>query len=203
MKVLLADDHPTMRFGTSKLLDLARDIKVIGEADSAEGAILLTQELGPDLVILDLHLKSEISGIEACREIKTFLDPPKVLVYTAYNTAEEIRDAILAGADSYVHKGTLPEEFVQAVQETAAGKRVWLTGIGSGEAESMLLKTSRESGLTAREREVLILILKRYSNAEISQEMHITLNTVKRHVSNILKKLEIKTRRDLFRGLCN
>ncbi|MDP8950948.1 MAG: response regulator transcription factor [Actinomycetota bacterium] len=197
MKLLLVEDHPTLRFGLKLLLDSAGDFEVVGEAENSVDAVRLAQELRPDLVILDLRL-GEGSGIEACREIKALPEPPRVLVFTAHASAEDVAGAVLAGADSYLHKGAQGAELLEAAERTHAGGRVWLMPAGDKEeAEIRLEKNSLKAWLTPREKEVFALILKRRTNAEIAEELYISLYTVKNHVSSILRKLGLKSRREL------
>ena len=199
MKVLLVDDHPTIRLGVKLLLSSAGGIEVVGEAESAAGAVRLARNLRPDLVLLDLRL-GEGSGVEACREIKEMPDAPRVLVFTAHTAIEDVAGATLAGADGYLHKGVGGEELLGAVRRIHKGGRVWLlpASAGSeGEAEKRLAKTSDEARLTPKEKEVFALVLKRRTNAEIASELDIILYTVKNHVSSILRKLGLKSRREI------
>jgi len=194
------EDHPTMRLGVSSLLGVAGDIEVVGESESAGEALHLAEELRPDLVVLDLRLKGEEGGIEACREIKSLPDPPRVLVHTAYNTEEDVAATLLSGADGFLHKGEDYTKLPEAVRKTHAGERVWMLGGDVEQAEDEVLRSSEEVLLTPREKEVLALVLKRYTNAEISERLSISLQTTKNHVSSILRKLGKHSRRELFRG---
>ena len=199
MRVLLVDDHPAIRLGMKSLLDLTDDIQVVGEAKDAEGAMRLVTELEPDLVVLDLRLKGETGGIEVCRDIKALPDPPRVLIHTAHNAAEDLAMVTLVGADGYLHKGVEGAEIADVVRRTHAGERVWLLTINPDEAQSHLLDTLKYESLTSKEKEILTLVLRRYSNAEIAKELYVSLPTVKTHVRNILRKYEVSSRRDLFR----
>ena len=197
MRILLVEDHPTLRFGLKLLLGSAGSFEVVGEVENAADAVRLAHDLRPDLVILDLRL-GEGSGIEACREIKALPDAPRVLVFTAHTSAEDVAGAVLAGADSYLHKGTEGPKLLEAVERTHAGGRVWLMPAeNKEEAEIRLKKNSDKARLTPREKEVLALILKRRTNAEIAEELYISLYTAKNHVSSILRKLGLKSRREL------
>ena len=101
---MIVDDHPSVRLGLKVLLEQAAGVEVVGEAGDAAGAVELAAKLEPDLVVLDLRLQGEASGAEVCRGIKDLPDPPRVLIHTAYNTADDVTAATLAGADGYVHK---------------------------------------------------------------------------------------------------
>jgi DNA-binding NarL/FixJ family response regulator len=195
LRILLVDDHPTVRLGLKQLLTSTAE--VVGEAENAGDAVRLTGELRPDLVLLDLRLGDD-SGIEVCREIKTLPEAPRVLVFTAHASAEDVAGATLAGADGYLHKGVEGEQLLAALEQIHSGGRVWLLPAGNEEeAATRLRETSGGAQLTPKEREVFALVLKRRTNPEIAEELYISLYTVKNHVSSILRKLGLKSRREI------
>lgn len=197
MRILLVDDHPTVRFGIRHLLTSAAGAEIIGETKSAADAIWLAGDLRPDLVLLDLRLGGD-SGIEACREIKALPNAPRVLIFTAHTSAEDVAGATLAGADGYVHKGIEGEKLLDAAERIHAGDRVWLLPMENAEeAAARLKESSDEARLTPKEKEVFALVLKRRTNAEIAKELYISLYTVKNHVTSILRKLGLKSRREI------
>ncbi len=196
MRILLVDDHPTVRFGLRHLL-VSAGFEVVGEAEDAAGALRLVAELRPDLVLLDLRL-GEDSGIEVYREIKAHPEAPCVLVFSAHSSVEDVAGATLAGADGYLHKGVEGEELIDAVRRTVAGGRVWLLpSENEEEAAARIREASSEARLTPKEKEVFALVLTRRTNAEIAGELYISLYTVKNHVSSILRKLGLKSRREI------
>lgn len=196
MRILLVDDHPTVLFGLKHLLGSA-GFEVAGEAGNATEAVRLAEALHPDLVLLDLRL-GEDSGVEVCREIKTLPHIPRVLVFTAHASVEDVAGATLAGADGYLHKGVAGEELLDAIRRTHAGARVWiLPAKNEEEAASRMKKASEEARLTPKEKEVFALVLKRRTNPEIASDLYISLYTVKNHVSSILRKLGLKSRREI------
>jgi DNA-binding NarL/FixJ family response regulator len=195
LRILLVDDHPTVRLGLKQLLTSTAE--VVGEAENAGDAVRLTGELRPDLVLLDLRLGDD-SGIEVCREIKTLPEAPRVLVFTAHASAADVAGATLAGADGYLHKGVEGEQLLAALEQIHSGGRVWLLPAGNEEeAATRLRETSGGAQLTPKEREVFALVLKRRTNPEIAEELYISLYTVKNHVSSILHKLGLKSRREI------
>jgi len=171
--------------------------EVAGEAGSAAEAVRLTEELRPDIVLLDLRL-GEDSGIEACREIKASVHVPRILVFTAHTSVEDVAGATLAGADGYLRKGVAGEKLLDAIRRTHARGRVWLLPAENEEEAAARVKdASDEARLTLKEKEVFSLVLKRRTNAEIAGELYISLYTVKNHVSSILRKLGLKSQREI------
>lgn len=198
MRVLLVDDHWIVRLGLRSLLEQTADIKVVGEASDATEAVSLTEELNPDLVILDLTLRGPTTGVEACREIKMLLKPPLVLIHTASNTADDMAAAMLAGADGYVHKGLERIELTAVTRRVCSGEHIWLLTIEPAEAEKRLQEAASDARLTPREREVFALLVRRYSNREIAQKLYTSVYTTKNQVSSVLRKLGVDSRSQLF-----
>jgi len=170
----------------------------VGEADTGEKALRLVTETTPDLVVLDLELVGELSGIELCRRIKALPDAPYVLNFTAYNFAEDESVRCSAETNGYLHKRSGNEEFLDTIRRVAAGEKVWEAAERVGRPGSVIHAAPESAHLTPRELEVLAMKFRRRTNAEIANALHISLNTVKHHVTNIYKKLE-KTRKDLLR----
>lgn len=199
MRVVIADGHPATRFGIKQLLDTATGVRVVGESGDGAEALRLVEEARPDLVILDLALRGGTSGIETCRKIKDFSSPPRVLVHTDRNAAEDLAAVAIAGADGYLHKGVEHVGLQEAAKRIVTGERMWVV---SSEPEvvgsSLLVETSGCTRLTPKEREVLALMLRRYTNHEIAARLYISLQTAKNLTSSVLRKLGFKSRKDLF-----
>jgi DNA-binding NarL/FixJ family response regulator len=152
LRILVVDDHPTVRFGLKHLLASA-GFEIVGEAGNAAEAVRLAKDLGPELVLLDLRL-GEGSGIEVYREMKALSGgSPRVLVFTAHASVEDVAGATLAGADGYLHKGVEGEKLLDAVRRTHAGQRVWLLPVeNEEEAADLARETSGKARLTPKER---------------------------------------------------
>ena len=200
MRVLLVDDHPAIRLGMRALLRVTDDIEVVGEARDTGEAVLLTRELEPDLVVLDLRLPGDADGIQVCREIKSFPEPPSVLIHTAHGTPADSALATLAGADGYLNKGVEHVGLPEVIRRTYAGERVWLSAAEPEETRFHLVEVLTNANLTAKEHEVFDLLVRRYSNVRIAEELYVSLPTVKTHVRSIFRKLGLKDRRDLLQS---
>lgn len=199
MKVVIADGHPTMRLGLRGLLASA-EMTVVGETGDGDEALRLARERRPDLVVLGLNLTGGTDGIEACRRIKALPQPPRVLVYAAYDFAAPVSSCLLAGADCCLNKRVECEEFLDIMRRVAAGERAWPPGLAaeSGLGYGRSRGTTPGERLTPKEREVLVLLLRRCSNAEIAERLYLSVPTVKTHLRNIFRKLGAKSRRDLL-----
>ena len=198
IRILLVEDHPIARLGLKTVIDAQDDMEVVAEAESAVTAVAASNDLAPDLVILPLRIEGELRGIELCRELKSSSPTPRVLIYTSYNSVEDASASFLSGADSFVHKKEDSARLLDTIRTTAEGRRTWLLGAETHDESNRLQKAVERSGLTQREREVLGFMLQRFTNAEIANELFIELPTVKTHVSNILAKLGLQSRQDLF-----
>ncbi|MFD3658579.1 response regulator [Streptomyces sp. 24-1644] len=195
IKVLLVDDHQVVRRGLRTFLEVQDDIEVVGEAaDGAEG-VARTEELRPDVVLMDIKMPGT-DGIEALRKLRELANPAKVLIVTSFTEQRTVVPALRAGASGYVYKDVDPEALAGAIrsvhaghvllQPEVAGALLAQDDAGSG--------TGRGSTLTEREREVLGLIADGRSNREIARALVLSEKTVKTHVSNILMKLDLSDR---------
>jgi NarL family two-component system response regulator LiaR len=181
-----------------KGLLLTTDLRVVGETGEGEEALRLVRELQPDLVTLGLNLLGEADGIHCCWRIKELSDPPKILVHTTYNFTDDVSSCLLAGADSYVHKRCECEELLGAMRRTVEGERVWWLGGKTGDLRSRFDSTSNGNRLTEREREVVVMMIRRCNDVEISKALYLSLPTVKTHVRSIMRKLNLKNRWELY-----
>lgn len=196
MRILLVEDHPIVRLGLRAVIEGEPDMTVAGEAETAGDAVRAAEDLAPDLVILALRLEGELSGPALCRTLKARPDPPAVLVYTAFDSAADASASYLAGADGFLHRRTAPDRLLSSIRDTHAGRRVWVPREQVPHTGAVDPDLTAE--LTAREQEVLGLILLRCSNAQIADRLGLRLPTVKSHVRGLLRKLGASSRRELF-----
>jgi two-component system, NarL family, response regulator len=199
--VLIADDHPVVREGLVAIFKSQKDIKVAAEATNGEEACELCKQLSPDVLLLDLRMPKK-DGLQVITELLARgATKPRIIVMTTYESEEDIRRALKAGAKGYLVKGTAPQQIREAVRRAAEGESLLPATVASKLAESMA-----HPELSERERQVLQYIASGRSNKEIGQLLYISENTVKAHVKSILTKLDAMGRTEaiaiaLQRGL--
>lgn len=202
--VLIADDQAVVRAGFAALLDAQDGIGVIGQAATGKEALTLSARLDPDVILMDVRMP-EMDGIEATRRILGPNYPaahvPRILMLTTFDIDDYVYDALQAGASGFLLKDALPEELVHAVRVVAAGDALLSPGITRRMIAQFAAQKPRPkpsaallSELTEREREVLILLGKGFSNAEIAERLFIAEQTVKTHVSKVLAKIGARDR---------
>jgi NarL family two-component system response regulator LiaR len=197
--ILIVEDHPILRIGLATVVSQHEGFRVVAESSSAHEAQLAVEQFKPDLVVLPLRLEGALTGLELCREIKSMNPAPKVMIFTAFSSATDATLAFMSGADSFVSKYHTEASVVEAMRLTLRGQKLWRANSDvHASAESIERRVSKSS-LTAREKEVLGLMLQRYSNAEIASQLFISLPTVKTHVSRVLQKLGLDSRTELFK----
>ena len=195
IKVLIADDHTVVRKGIRALLETEPGITVVGEAADGEDAIHRALALKPDVILMDLVMP-KLDGVQAIKELREVLPEAKVLVLTSFAEDRRIVAAIEAGALGYLLKDSSPEDLVRAIREVHRGE----SSLHPKVAQQLIKKLQRPAEepereeLTARERKVLAFIARGLSNREIARELSISEPTVRTHVSNILRKLGLKSR---------
>jgi len=183
--IVIADDHPVVREGLVAIFKSQKDIKIVAEAGDGEEACKLYDELSPDVVLLDLRMPNK-DGLHAISELMTRNPPkPRIIVMTTYESEEDIRRTLKAGAKGYLAKGTAPQEIREAVRKVAKGDSLLPPSIASKLAQSMA-----HPELSERELQVLQYMANGRSNKEIGQVLYISENTVKAHVKSILSKLD-------------
>ncbi len=191
-RILVVDDHPVVRDGICSLLGAVPGFEVVGDADSGPAAVARARELDPDVVVMDLRMPGG-GGVEALREIRRLGLRAQVLVLTTYDTDSETVAAIEAGASGYLLKDSPTEALVAGVRATAAGETV-LSPTVMARLASHVRSPVRSGALTAREREVLVLVARGRSNRLVAEELFVSEATVKTHLVRIYEKLGVTDR---------
>ncbi len=188
IRVLLVDDHPVVRFGLAAIIGLQQDMVVVGEAGSGEEACELCARQAADILLMDLRLP-RMSGVEAIRTLRKQYPKLRFIVLTTYDGDEDIHRALEAGAQAYLLKGMPHTELANAIRRVHAGLK-YLPDLVS----KSLAERPPHSELSAREMEVLELIVRGQSNREIGDTLGISEATVKWHVNIILSRLNVSDR---------
>jgi DNA-binding NarL/FixJ family response regulator len=203
IRVLLVDDDALVRSGLRMMLAGARGVAVVGEADDGRGVLPAVDVHRPDVVLMDLRMP-QLDGIAATRLLRAQPDAPAVLVLTTFDADEMVTRALQAGAAGFLLKDTPPAEIVRAIELVHAGEAMLSPGVtrrlialvaGDAEADRRRLRArERLATLSAREHEVALAVGQGRANAEIAAELHMSVATVKAHVSRLLAKLEVDNR---------
>ncbi len=199
IRVLIADDHALFRQALRAVLDGEPDLDLVGEASDGEEAIRMAEELAPDVVLMDVRMPN-IAGIDAARRLKESLPSTKVVMLTVSDDEEDLFDAIKAGASGYLLKEINPDEVARAIRQIQAGQSLLSPSMASKLLTEFATMTKQAEErpfhprLTDREMQVLKLVAQGMTNREIGKELHISENTVKNHIRNILEKLHLNSR---------
>lgn len=199
IRILIVDDHTVVRDGLASMLARQQDFQVVGEASNGAEAVEKTQELKPDVTLMDLRMP-EMDGVEAMRNIKEQDADAKFIVMTTFDTDEYIFDAIEAGAKGYLLKDASRDALFDAVRAVHRGESLIEPGVASRLLDRLaqLSKRGNEPGpsniLSAREIEVLQLMSTGSANKQIAASLSVSESTVKTHVANIFQKLDVNHR---------
>jgi DNA-binding NarL/FixJ family response regulator len=203
IRVLLVDDDALVRSGLKMMLSGAADIAVVGEADDGRGVLAAVDRHRPDVVLMDLRMP-QVDGIAATRLVRAQPDPPAVVVLTTFDADELVLRALQAGASGFLLKDTPPPEIVRAIELVHAGDAMLsptvarrLIALVAGDGEAAARRDGareRLASLSAREHEVAVAVGQGWANAEIAAELHMSVATVKAHVSKLLAKLDLDNR---------
>jgi len=200
MRVLLVDDHPLFRDGVRSLL-AARGVEVVGEAGNGREAVALAQRLRPDVILMDISMP-QMDGLEATRLIKAQMPEIKIVILTVSDEDRTLFEAIKSGAQGYLLKDLQADEFFALLSGVERGE----APISRGLAGRILEEFARQRGerpaespdeLTERELEVLAWVSRGASNREVATALHVSENTVKFHMKNILDKLHLRNRAEV------
>jgi DNA-binding NarL/FixJ family response regulator len=196
--ILIADDHPVFRFGMRALLTALPDFTVVGEAVTGEEAIRLTNELLPDLVLMDINMPG-LGGIEATARIREQQPHTAILMVTMLDE-ESVFSAMRAGARGYLLKGAEPAETLRAIRAVASGEAIFSPGVAERLLEYFAhppvtpAHPAAFAELSVREREVLTLIAQGLTNAGIAERLVLSPKTVRNYISEIFSKLQVANR---------
>jgi DNA-binding NarL/FixJ family response regulator len=198
LRVLIADDHPLFRQGLRTIIEAQPSLEVVGEASTGEEAIALSEQLEPDLVLMDIRMPG-INGIEATRRILETRPHIRVLILTMFQDEASVFTAMRAGARGYVLKDADKDDILRALFAVGRGEAIFSPDIATRIVDffsATLPAAPREAfpSLTEREREILYLLAKGQPNAEIATRLSVTAKSVSNYVSNILGKLQVADR---------
>ncbi|CAM4269046.1 response regulator transcription factor [Paenibacillus alkaliterrae] len=202
IKVMIVDDHDMVRTGLRTYLMLEPKFLVMAEAGNGQAAIEMlatfASEKRPDIILMDLMMPG-MNGIDATRAIMAKYPNMKIVMLTSFLEDDKVYGAIEAGAVSYVLKTVSAEELIYAIRGAFKGMPVMTADVSQALTRGLRQRTAQsgDEGLTEREKEVLLLIADGQSNKEIAEELHISVKTVKTHVSNLLMKCELEDRTQL------
>lgn len=198
LRILIADDHPLFRHGIRESLSHIPEVQVVGEAATGEEAIVQAETLHPDVILMDVNMPG-VNGIEATRRILHTLPHIRVLVVTMFEDDSSVFAAMRAGARGYILKDAEKENIVRAIQAVANGEAIFSPTIATRlidffSTQAAALPKEIFPSLTEREREILQLIARGKSNADMARELSLSPKTVYNYVSNILSKLQVADR---------
>ncbi len=191
IRIMIVDDHEMMRLGLRTAFEPETDLAVVGEASNGAEALAKIATLDPQLVLMDVRME-KMGGIEACREIKSRYPHVRILMLTSYTDEDAVISSMLAGASGYLLKHLSRPELLRSIRLVASGQ----TLIDANATQQALDRISQTPGweLTEREREVLTLIARGYTNKQIADALTVTEKTARNHVSHILEKLGLSRR---------
>jgi DNA-binding NarL/FixJ family response regulator len=203
IRVLLVDDDALVRSGLRMMLAGAQRIEVVGEADDGRAVLGALDQHRPDVVLMDIRMP-QLDGVAATRLVRTQPDPPAVLVLTTFDADELVVRALQAGAGGFLLKDTPPADIVRAIELVHAGDSMLsptvtrrLVALVAGDSDAGARQEQARQRMTAlseREREVALAVGQGLANADIAAELHMSVATVKAHVSRLLAKLEVDNR---------
>ena len=195
--IIVIDDHPLIRRGIKDLVSIDQSFEVIGEADNGQTGIELAFALKPDIILLDFNMDN-MNGLETLEAIKATNNHSRVIILTVSDNVQNIVSSLRSGADGYLLKDMEPEDMLERLHQVVNGHVVLSPKVSELLARGLheeAKKQARESiDLTKREEEILLLISKGLSNKEIARKLDIVETTVKVHVKNLLRKLNLRSR---------
>src|SRR4249920_720313 len=203
LRILLADDHVTVRHGLKLLIDSQPDMTVVAEASDGNAAVQSAVALKPDVVVMDISMPG-MNGLVATRQLKQLQPGTAVVTLTRHSDDAYLQELLRAGVSGYVLKQSAPSELIQAIRAAAAGGQYLDSTLTSRVTAGFLAKegkrtTKSGASLSEREAEVLRLIASGYSNKEIAARLALSVKTVEAHKANAMRKLELTGRIDIVK----
>jgi two-component system response regulator DevR len=200
IRVLICDDHELVRLGIRRLLETEADLDVVGDVADASSALTAVADFAPDVVVLDVRMPG-ISGVEACREIRSRFAATRVLMLTSFADDDALFASIMAGASGYVLKQIRGGDLVNGVREVAAGNSLLDPSVTARVLARLrgetLVATDVINDLTSQERKILALVADGLTNRQIASQVFLAEKTVKNYVSHILAKLGVARRTEV------
>ncbi|WP_069167660.1 response regulator [Nocardia altamirensis] len=204
IRVVVVDDEPLARSALTLILGGDPELELVGEAADGAEAIAVVRAQAPDVVLMDIRMPVR-DGLDATRELLDRADPPRVVVLTTFNADEMVLQALRIGAHGFLLKDTPPAEIVAAVKQVAAGRPMLspsvtaqlisvATAAPSREDEARVRANQALDTLTERERDIADAIARGLSNSDIAKELHLSVATVKSHITRLLLKLDAENR---------
>jgi DNA-binding NarL/FixJ family response regulator len=197
IRVLIADDQAMVRHGFRMIVNGEPDMEVVAEAPDGEHAVAGARRFAPDVVLMDIRMP-RLDGLAATRSILADADAPRVLILTTFDLDEYVYEALRAGASGFLLKNSSPEDLIDAIRIVARGDALLDPAVTRRVIESFasgpVSDTASLEALTPRERDVLVLVARGLSNAEIAAELLLGTGTIKTHVAAILGKLGLRDR---------
>ncbi|HWD71701.1 MAG TPA: response regulator transcription factor [Actinomycetota bacterium] len=203
LSVLLAEDHPVVREGLRAMLEAEGDFQVVGQTGNSSEVGGMVEELHPDVLVLDLIMPG-IGGLNALRELTRRRLSTRVVVLSMYANEAYVLEALQNGAGAYVLKQSEAAELVRGIREVAKGRRYLSPPLSQRAVEAYAKRAkgtiaTREAELTAREKEVLMLVGQGFTSAQIGERLFISVRTVESHRSNLTKKLGLHSQAEMVR----
>lgn len=201
-RILIADDHALVREGLTRLLQTDKDMQVIGEADNGYAAVQEAKRLNPDIVLLDLYMPG-LDGISATRLIKANSPNTCIILLTVSQDEKDITEAVYAGASGYIYKDTDSSTFLQQIKRSSSGEEAFGPSMvkklisGMRHESFVTIDGRNRAAISNREKEVLGLITKGFTNKAISSALTISVNTTRTHVRSLMQKLQSENRTQL------
>jgi len=195
IRLMIVDDHEVVRLGMRAAFELEPDIAIVGEANNGAEAVAKAGVLDPQVILMDVQME-KMDGIEACREIKSNYPHIHVLMITSFTNEDAVLASIVAGASDYLLKNVSRTELLKAIRRVAAGQSLLDPRQTQQMMSRMTAGTLQAPGeeLTEREREVLALVARGYTNKQIAEALSVSEKTARNHVSHILEKLGLARR---------